>query len=120
MDPAFGKATQKSKLSMPLPEASAITVDFNRVADRLRVIGADGTNLRINVDDGMVAKDGNLKFADADMHKGETPKVVAAAYSNAVKGAKETALYDIDATTGRLLKQAPPNDGVLNAIGKLG
>jgi uncharacterized protein DUF4394 len=120
IDTGSGKATQKSRLSMPLPEASAITVDFNPVADRLRVIGADGTNLRINVDDGMVTKDGNLKFADTDMHKGETPKVVAGAYSNAVKGARETALYDIDATIGGLLKQAPPNAGMLNAIGKLG
>ena len=46
--------------------------------------------------------------------------MVAGAYSNAFKGAKETALYDVDATIGGLLKQAPPNDGVLNAIGKLG
>jgi hypothetical protein len=120
IDQASGKATQKSKLSIAMPTAAPITVDFNPVADRLRVIGADGTNLRINVDDGMVTKDGNLKFADTDMHKGETPKVVAGAYSNSVKGSKETALYDIDATIGALLKQAPPNDGVLNAIGKLG
>jgi Domain of unknown function (DUF4394) len=106
IDAASGKATQKSKLSMPLPEASAITVDFNPVADRLRVIGADGTNLRINVDDGAVTKDGNLKFAETDMHKGETPKVVAGAYSNSFKGSKETALYDIDAYHRR-----PPQAG---------
>jgi hypothetical protein len=37
-----------------------------------------------------------------------------------MKGAKETTLYDIDATIGGLIKQAPPNDGVLNAVGKLG
>jgi hypothetical protein len=36
-----------------------------------------------------------------------------------MKGAKETALYDIDAT-GALMKQAPPNDGILNAIGMTG
>ena len=29
-------------------------------------------------------------------------------------------LYDIDGTIGALIKQAPPNDGVLNAVGKLG
>jgi hypothetical protein len=46
--------------------------------------------------------------------------VVAAAYSNSFKGTKETALYDIDATIGAVLKQAPPNDGILNAVGKLG
>jgi Domain of unknown function (DUF4394) len=120
IDPVSGKAMQKSKLDMPLPAAAPITVDFNPAADRLRVIGADGTNLRINVDDGKTTKDGDLKFAETGMHKGETPKVVAGAYSNSFKGAKETALYDIDATIGGLVKQAPPNDGVLNAIGKLG
>ena len=121
IDAATGKATQKSKLDMPLPGGTQpMTVDFNPVADRLRIIGADGTNLRINVDDGKVTKDGNLKFADTDMHKGETPKIVAGAYTNSIKGAKETTLYDIDAIIGGLIKQAPPNDGVLNAVGKLG
>jgi hypothetical protein len=37
-----------------------------------------------------------------------------------MKGAKETTLYDIDGSIGGLLKQAPPNDGVLGAVGKLG
>ena len=120
IDAGSGKATRKSKLDMALPGAQPITVDFNPAADRLRIMGADGTNLRANVDDGKVTKDGSLKFAETDMHKGETPKVVAGAYTNSVKGAKETTLYDVDATIGALLKQAPPNDGVLNAVGKLG
>lgn len=118
IDLATGKATQKAKLDSMLANVVA-TVDFNPVADRLRVIGSDGTNLRANVDDGKVTKDGQLKFADADMHKGVAPKVVAGAYTNSVKGAKETVLYDIDAS-GVLVKQAPPNDGVLNSVGMLG
>jgi hypothetical protein len=36
-----------------------------------------------------------------------------------MKGAKETTLYDVDAT-GSVLRQAPPNDGVLNTVGQLG
>jgi hypothetical protein len=83
-------------------------------------MGADGMNLRANVDDGKVTKDGDHKYAEADMHKGEKPNIVAGAYTNSVKGAKETALFNIDATIGGLIKQAPPNDGVLGAIGKLG
>ena len=120
IDPASGQATMKSKLQVMLPAGVGAVVDFNPVADRLRLMGSDGTNLRANVDDGMVTKDGGLKFADSDMHKGEKANVVAGAYTNAVKGAKETTLYDIDATIGALLKQVPPNDGVLNAVGKLG
>jgi hypothetical protein len=119
IDPATGKATQKSKLDAMLPAGVTATVDFNPAADRLRIIGSDGTNLRANVDDGKVTKDGQLKFADGDMHKGKTPKIVAGAYTNSMKGAKETALFDIDAT-GALVKQAPPNDGVLNSVGMLG
>lgn len=115
-----GKATMKSKMDTVLAANAMATVDFNPAADRLRVIGSDGTNLRVNVDDGKTTVDGKLKFAETDMHKGETPMVVAGAYSNSVKGTKETALYDIDGKIGGLLKQAPPNDGVLGAIGKLG
>jgi Domain of unknown function (DUF4394)/PQQ-like domain len=118
IDTASGKAAQKSKLDTAMPSGT-ITVDFNPAADRLRVIGSDGINLRINVDDGKVTKDGNLKFAEGDMHKGKTPKVVAGAYTNSMKGAKETTLYDIDAS-GAVLRQAPPNDGVLNSVGMLG
>ena len=41
-----GKATMKSKLDTMLAKGVAATVDFNPVADRLRVMGADGMNLR--------------------------------------------------------------------------
>lgn len=119
IDPASGQATAKSKLDTMLPAGVLATVDFNPVADRLRIIGSDGTNLRANVDDGKVIKDGQLKFAETDTMKGKTAKVVAGAYTNSFKGAKETALFDIDAT-GAVLKQAPPNDGVLNTVGMMG
>lgn len=115
-----GKATKKSKLETMLPAGTSATVDFNPVADRLRVIGSDGTSLRVNVDDGKVIKDGSLKYADADANKGKAPKVMAGAYTNSVKGTKETTLLNVDTTTGALVKQAPPNDGVLNTIGALG
>jgi hypothetical protein len=115
-----GKATMKSKLEAMVARGQTITIDFNPAADRLRLIGADGTNLRANVDDGKVTRDGNLKFAETDMHKGEKPNVIGGAYINSFRGTRETALYDIDGTIGGLLKQAPPNDGVLTAVGKLG
>jgi hypothetical protein len=120
IDPVSGKATPKAKLDTPLPEGVRFSVDFNPVADKMRIIGADGTNLRANVDDGKITKDQPLKFADTDPAKGQTPAVVAGAYTNAIKGAKETTLYDIDAELGGLFRQAPPNDGILTAIGMLG
>src|SRR5712664_1907759 len=85
IDPKSGQATMKSKMSETLKPGLSGTVDFNPVADRLRVMGSDGTSLRVNVDDG-----------------------------------KATVLYNIDAATGLLVTQAPPNDGVLNTVGSLG
>jgi hypothetical protein len=120
IDMKSGKAMQKSKLSENLKAGTTVTVDFNPVADRLRLMSSDGTNLRVNVDDGKAVVDGSHKYKDGDPNAGKTPKVIAGAYSNSVKGTKATALYNIDATTGTLVTQAPPNDGVLNTVGPLG
>jgi hypothetical protein len=121
VDAKSGAATVKSKLSETLKSGVTVTVDFNPVADRLRVITSDGTSLRVNVDDGKVTVDGSLKFKDGDANAGKTPMVVAGAYTNSANPKPSaTALYDIDATTGSLVSQAPPNDGILNTIGSLG
>lgn len=118
IDPASGKATMKSKLSQPWTRSAAVTFDFNPVADRLRLMSAEGVSWRINVDDGKVIVDGSHKFKDA--MAGKNPRVVAGAYTNSFKDTKATALYNIDATTNALVLQAPPNDGVLGAVGPLG
>ena len=120
LDARTGKWEKKSELTEKLPSGVSFAVDFNPVADRLRVLTNTGMSYRINVDDGKTTVDGSLKFADADANKAMAAKVVAAAYSNSYAGSKETSLYDIDLSTGALLKQAPPNDGTLNTIGKLG
>jgi Domain of unknown function (DUF4394) len=120
IDVKSGQATMKSKLSETLKAGVTVTVDFNPVADRMRLMGSDGTSLRVNVDDGKATVDGSHKYKEGDVNAGKTPKVVAGAYTNAWKGTKTTALYDIDAATGALVTQAPPNDGVLNTVGSLG
>lgn len=120
IDTASGEATVKSTLSEKLPSYEGAIVDFNPVADRLRLMGTDGTNHRVNVDDGMVTVDGSLNFEAGDMHEGETPAVVAAAYTNSLGTPEETKMFDIDATIVALLQQVAPNDGTLKAIGELG
>jgi Domain of unknown function (DUF4394) len=117
IDPKSGQATIKAKLSEAWPSGVTTTIDFNPVADRLRVMGSNGANVRVNVDDGKVTKDGSHKYKDGDANAGKTAKVVAGAYTNSTKGAQSTTLYDIDAATGALVTQAPPNDGVLNTVG---
>ena len=120
IDLQSGQSTSKGKLSEAWKSGITTTIDFNPVADRLRVMGSNGANVRVNVDDGKVTLDGAHKFKEGDVNAGKTPKVVAGSYTNAVKGAQSTTLYDIDAASGALVTQAPPNDGTLNTIGSLG
>ncbi len=121
IDPATGVATAKATLAADatdttLPYAglvgAAFAVDFNPVADRLRVIGDGGQNLRINVDTGATTTDGAINRA------GAMPMVTAGAYTNSYVGATATMLYDIDGAS--LAMQNPPNDGVLANVGALG
>jgi hypothetical protein len=87
-------------------------VNFNPVADRLRIVSNTGQNLRINVDTGATTTDGALNPG--------TPSVTAAAYSNSFAAACRTRLYVIDTSTSKLLLQDPPNSGTLTEIGDLG
>ena len=119
IDTATGAATVAAELDLGMSDGAVTSVDFNPVADAIRIMGNDGTNLRAKFD-GTVTADGNHAYAEADMHNGETPNIVAGAYTNSVQGAEATALYTIDATIGGLIQQDPPNDGTLTAIGKLG
>ncbi|MFN3745944.1 MAG: DUF4394 domain-containing protein [Hyphomicrobiaceae bacterium] len=120
VDAKTGKWEKKSQLSEKLPAGATVAVDFNPAADRLRIVASNGMSLRVNVDDGKAIVDGSLKYAETDPNKGKMPKVAAIGYTNSVVGTKETALYDIDVASGMLLKQAPPNDGIVSGIGKLG
>ncbi len=92
------------------------TVDFNPVADKLRVMGSDGTSLRVTVETGEAVTDGSHAHAD-----GKTgPHMIAGAYTNSCAGTDTTQLFAIDGTAGWLVLQDPPNDGVLNAVGEIG
>jgi hypothetical protein len=119
IDLTSGAATVKSMLSEKLATGVSASVDFNPVADRLRIVGSDGTNLRANVDDGMTTVDGKLNFDAADANAAATASVVAVAYTNSVGKPEKTAMYDIDTKLG-LLQQTTPNDGVLATRGALG
>jgi hypothetical protein len=118
---ATGAATWVSKLSAAFDASQGAVVDFNPVADRLRLMGMGGkVNYRINVDNGQVAVDKPVVYGDKDPNKGKAPMVTAGAYINSVAGAKETQLFDIDSTMGAYAIQDPPNDGILNTIGMTG
>jgi len=120
VDPATAVATLLSSLAADATDTTnpftALTgttfgVDFNPVADRLRIVSDAGQSLRINVDSGFVTTDTALNPG--------TPQVVAVAYKQSFPGTTATQLLDIDLATNSLLLQNPPNDGTLTSLGLL-
>lgn len=131
IDPANGRATQVSRLNMPFESGGRAVVDFNPVANRLRLMGMSGVNFRVNVDTGEVARDGELKYQAGSPMAESRPRITAGAYTNSVAppagapaagqpGAPATALYTIDTMLGSFNLQAPPNDGVQQSRGMVG
>ncbi len=126
------------------PAAVALTggawgFDFNPAADRVRVVGAGGQNLRLHPDTGAVVDfdantaglqtDPALAYAAGDVHSGKAPQVTGAAYTYNKRDEKLTTNYAIDRALGVLVTQgtkegvAPavsPNTGRLFTVGTLG
>lgn len=136
VDPSSGMAQQvgSSTFAVALDFDKEIGVDFNPQADRLRIVTDKGQNLRVvprlgMANDGAVVDgdamtagvqpDKPLNFMKGDRNSG-TPNAVGAAYINNVANAQSTVLYNIDSDRDILVTQTPPNDGVLNTVGKLG
>lgn len=113
-------ATLVSTLSVPFAGGVVSGFDFNPVADRLRLVGDNDQNFRINVETGAVIEDGTLAFAASDINAGVNPNLTASAYTNSFAGTTSTALYNIDPLLDQLLLQSPPNDGTLVTVGDLG
>ncbi len=120
IDPNTGMATLISTLNESFNATTVSGFDFNPVADRLRLVGDNEQDFRINVDTGEVTVDGDLAYAQGDINSGADPTVTAAAYTNAIANPTSTELYDIDAELDILVLQNPPNDGTLMTIGELG
>jgi hypothetical protein len=120
LDPASGEATHVSALTIPFDGDVRSGVDFTPQNDRLRLLGADGQNLRVHVKLGATAVDRPVAFAPADPHAGRRPRLAAAGYTNNVASAPTTKLFALDADLDVLVIQDPPNDGILTTVGPLG
>ena len=123
IDPVTGAASAKVTLAADVADVTLpfslisgteFAVDFNPVADRLRVISNSGQSLRINVDTGATTTDGSINRA------GAMPVVTAAAYTNSFAGTTATMLLVADTDADSLALQNPPNDGTLVNIGPFG
>ena len=106
IDHMTGATTEKATMNTMLPSVDGpVVVDFNPAADKLRFMTGT-TNHRVNPDTGEVTVDGALAYVAEDMHAGEAPNIVAAAYINSYGKPEATGMYDIDATISALIKQA--------------
>jgi len=120
IDPVTGNATSISQIPGFTLAGSSFGVDFNPVADRLRLVSNSGQNLRVNPLNGTATTDTALAYAAGDVNAGKAPSVVGAAYTNNVAGATVTELFGLDTARDALVLQSPPNDGALHTRGALG
>ena len=120
--------TGASRRAFPDPFAPPLNgtsfgVDFNPVADALRIVSDADQNLRVPFrggNAGTAQEDAPLQYAAGDPNAGQNPAVAGAGYTNSFPGAESTVLYDIDTARDVLVRQDPPNAGTLNTVGPLG
>lgn len=85
-------------------------VNFNPVADRMRIVTNDDENFNVDPATGAVTVEGKLQYDNQDH---ESPSVVAAAYTLPPAG-HPTTLYAVDQNRDGLYKVLPPASGVLS------
>ncbi|WP_339906061.1 DUF4394 domain-containing protein [Pseudomonas guineae] len=117
LDLTTGAASKVASLNKQLPGSGQAVIDFNPVADKMRMLAADGTNFRVNVDTGEVTVDGSVAHAADGAYAGKSAQVVAGAYTNSYAGTQATSLYNVDLASSSLMLQNPPNDGVQQVVG---
>lgn len=95
---------------------------FNPTVDRIRVVTGNGSNFRINPNDGAIVMpfDTPVEYAAGDINEGEVPFISAGDYQGGF-------LYNIDTALNVLVQQGTtttgttgPNGGMLITIGELG
>ena len=131
VNPRTGEASQvgSGQFAVPLTPGAA-GFDFNPTVDRIRFVNQAGQNARLNPDTGAIVDfdtlaggiqlDANLAYRAGDTNFGSSPAAAGAAYVNNFAGGTSTTLFVIDSNLDVLVRQDPPNNGVLNTIGSLG
>ncbi len=116
--PTTGAATLVAQISVPLA-GTVFSVDFNPMANALRVLSAGGQSLAVNLTTapGTATVNGAVNLPGATL-----PSVIGAAYLNSGVGTTAptaTALYSLEASTDVLATQAVAT-GLLTPVGTLG
>jgi hypothetical protein len=123
IDAWTGAASQVGGLfSIPL-NGTFFGVNFNPVADRIRVVSDQDQNLRLNPNDGAVIGTGDTSLTYANGSLG-SPTIFGTSYENSIAGASTTRQFFIDPVLDLLgvinFPNANFNAGVINAVGGLG
>jgi hypothetical protein len=127
LDDQTAVATRTSNPALPLDGSNFYGVDVNPAADALRVISADGQNLRLPL-----AVAGSAATVDTPLTRPVVPAttpatsepalgLTGAAYTNNdLDTTTGTTLFDIDTARDQVTIQAPANGGTTSATGNLG
>ena len=129
LDTGSGRLTRVGSQPLAL-SAARHGFDFNPVADRIRVVAEDGSNLRLHPETGaLAATDPALAYAAGDVAFGQAPRLSGAAYTYNKTNDKLTTNYAIDRVLASLVTQGSPegrepvvspNTGRLFTVGALG
>ena len=127
IDPSTAKASAIGMNAFsPSLVGTAFGMDFNPTVNRIRIHGNTGFNARFNQETGaMVDFDPNTAGTQPDLNLnytdgGTAPMIAGTAYTNSNATATSTVLYAIDSSRDVLVTVAPPNEGKLTVVGKLG
>lgn len=108
-----GQAKPVGKFLDSLKWGTGVGFDFDPYADQIRIVTDLGQNIRVDPNTGAVIS------IDLDINPAGAA-INSIAYSNTASAGRTFPLYDIDAARGVLLRQDPPNDGLVTIIGPLG
>ena len=121
------RATRLSNPALPLDDSTSFGVDVNPAANALRVISAQGQNLRLPL-----AVEGAAAVVDAPLTRPVVPAttppssepalgLTGAAYTNNdLDPTTATTLFDLDTARNQVTLQSPANSGLTAATGDLG
>jgi hypothetical protein len=123
INPFTGVATLDVSPQMSI--GTAVSADFNPMADRARIISAGNQNYRLTpsvqtpgpANPGAVTFDGNFAFAPGSGMG--TPNLLGAAYTNPFDGTGSTSLYTVD-MNNLYLNTVGPQFNTLTLVGSLG
>lgn len=111
-----------------LAKTAGLGMDFDPVADVIRLVDNVGINMRVHPDTATATTDTALKFATGDTNQSNSNSPNSIAYSNNVAGALTTTLYGVVSGNGPQVVRigspggtpVSPNTGQMFTIGTTG